>query len=695
MRTFWSSFGELDNLLNKSPEEKREILRDWYDPDMIDKLEDDQLDEVISDDPTIYDDAARDFEDEIAPMISSQVRNGLIFDEKFNLIDPVELLDFDGYSAELDEDEVGDLSFNVEGRKAFPLYGFSEDDNEFIEQLRGLGVLDTLHNLYPDMDDEDFDDPYYWEDLIPFDWEMLGQNLTHVKDLGNLGESCDEQLDEAKAKNPTKLADELEEIKDLSDEYGREYFTQMPFTSFDNDPISIEMQYPEFFRIVKAFFKEMDILTPEELNDADELDYQWDQGIDQHDWDVLMKVCDKLAQGKGTQIEKEYKTGYNSPLDDDEILAARKDESLTESEEPRKFEVDNNFIYVGIGDDQHDIGEIWDDGTVELFDPERWSAEDRKKMLKDLKALGYYYCSFLDESLNEDDGIPKKIAKDTIIHNAEELDKFKKDKEQFFNFMIKDNVNFPKALRIVDDEYGGRDFFVEIPIDKAVVTDQLSLFNEEYEDYGTGIEFKFDDPEITLDLYLQWEGIIGFSDDIFEFGNIGYDDLEAYLNEEGIYGYTSQIYNIINGKPAFCRDMEEEDFISLCRSNFVDPKEAHDSSGATSIKNVRKYSVVDLIDGTRYDKYKTKEEAEGKAYRFAVDFRTKVAVIDDNNKFICGYDTNGNRINRLSEEYFDDPELDESLNEDTATWPWGDPNLELPRKKEKIIDDSSLDNMID
>ena len=487
MRTFWSSFGELDNLLNKSPEEKREILKDWYDPDMIDKLEDDQLDEVISDDPTIYDDAARDFEDEIAPMISSQVRNGLIFDEKFNLIDPVKLLDFDGYSAELDEDEVGDLSFNVEGRKAFPLYGFSEDDNEFIEQLRGLGVLDTLHNLYPDMDDEDFDDPYYWEDLIPFDWEMLGQNLTHVKDLGNLGESCDEQLDEAKAKNPTKLADELEEIKDLAEEYGREYFTQMPFTSFDNDPISIEYQYPEFFRVVKSFFKEMDILTPEELNDPDELDVQWDQGIDQHDWDVLMKVCDKLAQGKGTQIEKEYKTGYNSPLDDDEIIANREEESLTEDEdddsdyhvdengfidcyelrdangdvvtsigdldaaideakyypevvsihltkskdssfrwftdydelvwtrdanesldedkEPRKFEVDNNFIYVGIGDDQSDIGEVYDDGTVELFDPEKWSAEDRKKILKDLKDSGYSYCSFLDESLTDNESL--------------------------------------------------------------------------------------------------------------------------------------------------------------------------------------------------------------------------------------------------------------------------------------------------
>ena len=43
------------------------------------------------------------------------------------------------------------------------------------------------------------------------------------------------KINEAKAKSPGKLADELEEIKELADEYGREYFTQMPFTSFDND----------------------------------------------------------------------------------------------------------------------------------------------------------------------------------------------------------------------------------------------------------------------------------------------------------------------------------------------------------------------------------------------------------------------------------------------------------------------------
>ena len=48
----------------------------------------------------------------------------------------------------------------------------------------------------------------------------------------------------------------------------------------------------------------------------------------------------------------------------------------------------------------------------------------------------------------------------------------------FAGLFIKDENNFPKALRLVADEYGGRDLWVEIPLDKAVVTDQLSLFDE-------------------------------------------------------------------------------------------------------------------------------------------------------------------------------------------------------------------------
>lgn len=396
-KTIWSSNGDLDKYIEMSVEDKRRELSNWYDSEMVDQLSDDDLDAALADNIDIYDHAADDFEYNISPMIQDQVLGGFIIDEDFNIVLPDVLVsDMKGPSAELNEDESGDLIWDVEGRKSFKLIGFSNDQDEFIQQLDDLGILSTMHNLYPNQDDEDIE-IYDIADLIPFDRDMLEQVLTHVKNTNNLGESV-ETLDEAKAKNAGKLAQEVEEIKDLADEYGKEYFTQMPFTSYDNDPISIEMQYPEFFRIVKAFFKEMEILSPEELNDPDELDIQWDQGIDQHDWDVLMRACDKLVQNKGVQFEKEYKTGYNSVLDDDEILASReKEESLNEA---ARFYVDGDSVVDSLNNNTS-IGTMYDDGTIELFDAENVSKDDRDKIRKDLG--DHYYVSFLDEDYESKD----------------------------------------------------------------------------------------------------------------------------------------------------------------------------------------------------------------------------------------------------------------------------------------------------
>ena len=330
IKVIWSSNGELDDLLQMPADQKRLELTNWYDKEMVDQLADDELDKIIGDNADIfYNEAMEDFEYNIVPMISNQFLGGFVLDENFNVVDPGVLLSDARETCEIYEDDNGDLYWKEEGRKAFPLLGFDEDQDKFIDQLDQLDILSTMHNLYPDQDDEDIE-IYDIADLIPFDWTLLGNVLNHA--VNNL--DVVEELTEAKAKSPNKLADELKEIKDLSEEYGREYFTQMPFTSYDNDPISIEMQYPEFFRVVKSFFKEMGILEGDDLNNPDVLDMSWDQDISQHDWDVLMRACDKLVQGKGVQFEKEYKTGYNSVLDDDEILASREqDESLNEAVE--------------------------------------------------------------------------------------------------------------------------------------------------------------------------------------------------------------------------------------------------------------------------------------------------------------------------------------------------------------------------
>lgn len=51
-------------------------------------------------------------------------------------------------------------------------------------------------------------------------------------------------------------------------------------------------------------------------------------------------------------------------------------------------------------------------------------------------------------------------------------------------------------------------------------------------------------PKDVLSIYLEWNGIIGYDEQIIDHYENG--DLEDYLNEEGIIGYTSDIQSILN-----------------------------------------------------------------------------------------------------------------------------------------------------
>ena len=88
-----------------------------------------------------------------------------------------------------------------------------------------------------------------------------------------------------------------------------------------------------------------------------------------------------------------------------------------------------------------------------------------------------------------------------------------------------------------------------------------------------GYVFGFADPEDALKIYLDWEGIYGYLDDILMFAPDGYDAVNYYLEEEGIYGYTDKIMRILEEGECYCPDMEEEDFEELCRANDIDPEE--------------------------------------------------------------------------------------------------------------------------
>lgn len=402
IKVIWSSNGELDDLLQMPADQKRLELTNWYDKEMVDQLADDELDKIIGDNADVlYNEAMEDFEYNIVPMISNQFLGGFVLDENFNVVDPGVLLNDAREDCEIYEDDNGDLYWKEEGRKAFPLLGFAEDQDKFIDQLDQLDILSTMHNLYPDQDDEDIE-IYDIADLIPFDWTLLGNVLNHA--VNNL--DVVEELTEAKAKNPNKLSNELAEVVDLADEYGYEYFTQMPFTSYDDDPIAIETQYPELFRVIKSFFKEMELLddaTKEDyindryphgdapitkddvtLDNPDVLDYLWDLEDQlsttspsdfKHDWEVIIRSCEKLANGKGVQFEKEYKTGYNSALDDDEILADREqqEESLNEAVE----------IHM---EGTYDMADLLDE-----YDKETGEFHDNLEFIKDLGENRHLY----------------------------------------------------------------------------------------------------------------------------------------------------------------------------------------------------------------------------------------------------------------------------------------------------------------
>lgn len=114
-----------------------------------------------------------------------------------------------------------------------------------------------------------------------------------------------------------------------------------------------------------------------------------------------------------------------------------------------------------------------------------------------------------------------------------------------------------------------------------------------------GTEFSFPNVRDTLAVYLEWEGIIGeaFLDDIMDFAEAGYDALSDYLDEEGIYGYTERIYNIFNGEPAWCSQMDEDDFVSVCRALYIDPNDAINYDDLTEDKDDVKVIFNPLEEG--------------------------------------------------------------------------------------------------
>lgn len=84
----------------------------------------------------------------------------------------------------------------------------------------------------------------------------------------------------------------------------------------------------------------------------------------------------------------------------------------------------------------------------------------------------------------------------------------------------------------------------------------------------------YDGSRKALDLYLNWEGIIGYTQDILDtyYDIYPYDKeaLDEYLKEEGIIGYTDDIVDILETGEAYLRDADEEDVKDLRRRLGID-----------------------------------------------------------------------------------------------------------------------------
>lgn len=281
-RTIWANNLTQEYLKGLSEESKRVELLDYgYDADMLAPLSNEELNRLIDEDEYMWEIDAEDLENKIIPEINSQTMDGRV---KF-------------YSETNPEKSYVDYAESMIDPR-----GPNEQFLVKLEDVDGKAVATfedgTQYILYAINEDEDVN-----ADISTL--QLITTNLT-------------EQLNEAKVKDPAGLKAELEQIRPLVDEYGFEYFTSMPLVNFDNDPTSVEYQYPNFFKIVKAFFDEMNII--EDMDNIDELEDNW-ATFSQRDWDTCMTVCERcLETGMPYQIEKIYAATDNEEKPSEESI---------------------------------------------------------------------------------------------------------------------------------------------------------------------------------------------------------------------------------------------------------------------------------------------------------------------------------------------------------------------------------------
>ena len=267
-RVLWPSSGNNEMFKGLSHDDKVDYLENKlnYDRDMISDLTDDDLIDI-------YDNDYRNDDKAILVDYVDKMCNQCVTD--------VFYLDA---APPIKTDNLIDMLINDNGTLKL-----NEDDEVIVDcaagnDIRVIGIqdLDTLEKI-EEASSLDEEMQIAFENGSPI---ILHETITEAK------------LNEVTETDPEDLSSELETINRLYDDYGFEYFTAMPLVDFDNDTESIEYNYPKFFKVVKAFFKETGKLDKDNINDTDMLEETW-YNINDVDFKTILEVCNNLVSNDG------------------------------------------------------------------------------------------------------------------------------------------------------------------------------------------------------------------------------------------------------------------------------------------------------------------------------------------------------------------------------------------------------------
>lgn len=278
-----------------------------------------------------------------------------------------------------------------------------------------------------------------------------------------------------------------------------------------------------------------------------------------HSKDSNMKVSKKLLEDQIKKVLRDFlvsEEGYNDRDIDDYVVIEAKDFVNDYGDKGIKVEIRNDLIgYYELPDEVVDklnkvVFNYDEDSYFEPWDAYTWEAIIWDKQITDAASAPYYYLFPADLSKKDLDVLPKyhlkfvgEMSEDSEDKGSKVVKGSKMDLEKYAEEYL---AGYSLAEEYL---YPETDLDIELVKDTEC-KDTVIKNNDVYE---------------TLDKYLKWEGIHGYTQDIMDAweSKMSYIDdgwkmfdtpekaVSALLEWEGIIGYDSTIIDILKGGDAF------------------------------------------------------------------------------------------------------------------------------------------------